>query len=652
MLRHSVNFTLRSALRIPRTQHQVRCFGTRRNKWIEKDSLVQDDIRDVATGRNVAPEVTLSPDSMELYQYDPQAYLQQVAGDDSKGEEDLRHQKVRDELDSRTGRGWTDPWEITEENWMSKLDPDDLPDWTPDSASKLSRERLKILEGGVPTLDELSKISLPPPPPPHPSAAAKEYAALRRQQQYKYILGRVAALAKDQVASIEKLETWEEKQNAVDELFESIEFTLKKKELVLGCHPKFPMWVEQAIEEYLESVQRPESEDDIVEKTQEERDEEALPIFMELFDRSDIEGDSAPTVPKILHPLQPHPKDGDGRMVEEWEISAHDEARRIMLRQSTREVARILCQNTSPRVYVNGAKGVGKTAALISIVAAARKSGHIVLFVPDGDRFRRHGHYIEPNSSHPGLFDLPVLTQELCMNLLESHGHDLEGMDAAIETKEKYMSADLIRRMPEALKGELSLAGLLQFGKDEVVFAPMCFSTVIETLMGQNDKPFLVVLDDFNCYYDYGHYFHMDYDEDVKKSIPLDRITLFKPFLDAMGIDTDPAMTSKNPFSIKRGGIVVGVSENRAVARRFTDGLTESAWEASRNTETEFPMHVVTVPRYSDLEVEHILSNFDTIGVGRLRFDRGDTVIDEQETSYLRMLSGSTGQLLLDACIV
>ena len=653
MLRHSVNFARRSVLRvrIPQPQHQVRCFGSRRNK-VFVDDEPDGDVRDKPQAST--PMVNLSPDVMELYQYDPDAYLSQVVSKngESQSDESLRHKKVRDELDSRTGRGWTDPWEITEDNWSSQLEFDDLPDWTPDSASKLSRERLKILEGGVPTLAELSKISLPPPPPPHPSSAAKEYAAHRRRLQYKYILGRVASLAKVEVARIEKLATWEEKQDAVDELFESIEFTLKKKEVVLGRHPLFPMWVEQALEEYLESVQKPDSEDDFMEKTEDAMDEEALPIFMELFDPSDVEGGSTPAVPKILHPLQPHPKDGDGRMVEEWEISAHDEARRIMLRQSTRQIARVLCQNTSSRVYVHGDRGVGKTAALLSIVAAARKSGHVVLFAPDGDRLRKHGHYIEPNSRHPGLFDLPVLSQEFCMNLLEYHGRDLEGMDAAIETKEKYLTTDLLRRMPEALKDELSLAGLLKFGKDEVVFAPMCYSTVIETLMQQNEKPFLVVLDDFNCYYDYGYYFHMNYDKDVKKSIPLDRITLFKPFLDAMGLDTDPSMTSKNPVPMKRGGIVVGVSENKAVARRFTDGLTQSALQASKDAGSDFPLDVVTVPRYSDLEVEHILSNFDTIGVGRLRFDRGDTVIDEQEASYLRMVSGSNGQLLLDASIV
>lgn len=61
---------------------------------------------------------------------------------------------------------------------------------------------------------------------------------------------------------------------------------------------------------------------------------------------------------------------------------------------------------------------------------------------------------------------------------------------------------------------------------------------------------------------------------------------------------------------------------------------------------------LVTMPRYSILEVEPILSHFDLIGIGRLRFDKGDTVIDEQEVKYLRMFSGSNAQLLLDGVII
>jgi hypothetical protein len=652
MLRLSLHLARRSSFRVctpqnQQTWNQIRCFGISRHaheRWNDEEEA--DDSMDSKTDSPM-----ISPNDMELYQYNPQAYLDQMSGDEAQDIEDKRQQKVRDELDMRTGRGWTDPWEISEAEWAAPTEHDDLPDWSPSSASKLSVDRVQLFGGGIPTLSELSNLPLPPPPPPHPSSnEARAFAAARKDSQYKYILGQVASITEPKVEEIKNLQTWEEKQDAVDELFEYVEAQLKDAEEILGRHPSFGVWVEKALEEYLESVQA--TEGDSEEKDELAKDDEAVPVFMELFDKNDEEGEAAPKVPTILRPLLPHPKDGDGHMVEEWELSAHDEARRIMLRQSTRQIARILDQNESFRVFVDGHRGVGKSAALLSVVAAARKSGHIVLFAPDGDRLRKYGHYIEPNPKHEGMFDLPLLSQEMCNNLFESHRRDLAGMDAAAETREKYLVEDLKKRIPDKYKDELSLAGLLQLAKEESVFAPMCYSTVVETLMNQEDKPFLIVLDEFNCYYDYGHYFHMDYDEDAKIPIPLDQISLFKPFMDAMGLATDPETDTKDPVPIKRGGVIVGVSENRAVARRFTDGLTASATKASKDIESKFPMHVVTVPRYSILEVEHILSNFDTIGVGRLRFDRGDTVIDEQEVSYLRMVSGSNGQLLLDACIV
>jgi small subunit ribosomal protein S29 len=42
----------------------------------------------------------------------------------------------------------------------------------------------------------------------------------------------------------------------------------------------------------------------------------------------------------------------------------------------------------------------------------------------------------------------------------------------------------------------------------------------------------------------------------------------------------------------------------------------------------------------------------EAIGIGRLRFDRGDTVMNKNEMGFLRMISGGVGQKLLDNCII
>ena len=101
-----------------------------------------------------------------------------------------------------------------------------------------------------------------------------------------------------------------------------------------------------------------------------------------------------------------------------------------------------------------------------------------------------------------------------------------------------------------------------------------------------------------------------------------------------------------DPVCISRGAIVVGTTESRSVAGKFTSTLEAVL------AEQEDSVKVVDVTAFSPLEVDHVLANYECIGIGRLRFDRGSTVMNEQEVAYLRMVSGGVGQKLLDASIV
>jgi hypothetical protein len=177
----------------------------------------------------------------------------------------------------------------------------------------------------------------------------------------------------------------------------------------------------------------------------------------------------------------------------------------------------------------------------------------------------------------------------------------------------------------------------------------MCFSAVVDTLMNQTEKPFLMVLDEFNCYYDRGHYFHMSYDEEVREAIPYDRINLFEHALGAMALSTDIEDENTTPKLMKKGAIIVGVTDSRCVPRKVTEGLTAVAESQAVSDDT---LTVVEVPRFSDLEVDHILANFESIGLGNLRLDRGDTLMNDQEVAYLKMVSGAIGQELLDASVL
>lgn len=254
-------------------------------------------------------------------------------------------------------------------------------------------------------MSELAQLALPPPPMIHPGhGQTKEYASQRKQAQINYIREQVIMIAEPKIDEILKLKSWQAKQDAVDQLFENVEFQLRDQEKVLSSHPLFGIWVEKALETYLRTFKKggqqpsvnagesttslsseegntvednttsddaspPEessstmttTDSDTISYPTAEDDAKALPMFMDCFSNEDEE---KAMVPSILHPLKPHPHDGPGRMVEEWELSAHSTSKRILLRQSTRKVARILEESINSRVYVTGRKGVGKVSNL------------------------------------------------------------------------------------------------------------------------------------------------------------------------------------------------------------------------------------------------------------------------------------------------
>lgn len=262
-----------------------------------------------------------------------------------------------------------------------------------------------------------------------------------------------------------------------------------------------------------------------------------------------------------------------------------------------------------------------------------------------------------------------MIAQEFCEQLLKSHGDDINKMTASEETMKEFLTDDQIKKVllkanDDEEKAEvempltLTLDKLLHVGIESSALSSGCYLSVLSTLMNQTEKPFTIVVDEFNCYYDHGHYFHMDYDETVKKAIPLNKISIFKPFMDAMGlypatagsdISPDGAVDSSQAM-MKWGSIVAAMSESKAVRRTFTKSLTESANALTKHE--SHPVNVVEVRRFNNVEVQHILYNFEITGIGRLRFDRGNTSLNPEEVEYLRMVSGGTGQHLMDACMI
>lgn len=92
---------------------------------------------------------TVSAADMEFYNQMMEEDSDDEESDEAIANEEFRRkqEEIQRELDTRTGRPWKDPWEITEEQWMSTATLDDLPSWSPEFVSRISQERVKLHPG-------------------------------------------------------------------------------------------------------------------------------------------------------------------------------------------------------------------------------------------------------------------------------------------------------------------------------------------------------------------------------------------------------------------------------------------------------------------------------------------------------------------------
>ena len=103
----------------------------------------------------------LSVEDMEFYDGDLSAFIDEEAElareEAEQEEEEMRRkeeqQRIREELDARTGRGWSDPWELTDEILHTTKYLNEVPDWQPSMASRISLDRVQIYPGGCCDVD-------------------------------------------------------------------------------------------------------------------------------------------------------------------------------------------------------------------------------------------------------------------------------------------------------------------------------------------------------------------------------------------------------------------------------------------------------------------------------------------------------------------
>lgn len=95
---------------------------------------------------------------------------------------------------------------------------------------------------------------------------------------------------------------------------------------------------------------------------------------------------------------------------------------------------------------------------------------------------------------------------------------------------------------------------------------------------------------------------------------------------------------------MKRGGFIAAIDHTRPVKQSVTDA-------ACKLLESEGVTNV-EVGRYSHIEFDHMLSNYEMIGVGKLRIYGANVVENEEEISLLRMKTGCVGLNVLNGIII
>ena len=388
---------------------------------------------------------------------------------------------IQEELDKRTGRLWTDEWIITDEEWMTDELYDDIEEWQVNKfVTRKALESVMVYSpstntntttssvNGVPNLLDLSKLSVPKQLPSHPGHGTPiKYANYRKKQITKKLHTSIQLAIHDDLIKILSMDSYDEKQVAVDALYENIVDTMAKRERVLSKLPNFHILVEEGLEKVLIMVQgslmkdgkkkkleevaaaeaeKSEEEVDLLAvdndkeedgkatptdasvKAKEETNVEDIidvmgvnnetptPVFMDILaaanslklpttasstgDDDDNEDSDAKEediqqttlskfftesnkddVPNLLYPLNVHKAEGVGRMVEEWQLAANKETKRIMIRDVMVDIASKIvdaancCANGddegekkrkgAARVFVSGKRGAGKVCSVL-----------------------------------------------------------------------------------------------------------------------------------------------------------------------------------------------------------------------------------------------------------------------------------------------
>ena len=113
-------------------------------------------------------------------------------------------------------------------------------------------------------------------------------------------------------------------------------------------------------------------DDDNEDSDAKEEDNQQQQVVSKFFTESNKDD-----IPNLLYPLNVHKAEGVGRMVEEWQLAANKETKRIMIRDVMVDIASKIVDAASCCASVDGDEGEKKKGAARVFVSGKRGAGKV-----------------------------------------------------------------------------------------------------------------------------------------------------------------------------------------------------------------------------------------------------------------------------------
>lgn len=166
--------------------------------------------------------------------------------------------------------------------------------------------------------------------------------------------------------------------------------------------------------------------------------------------------------------------------------------------------------DAAPLSVLDGPRGVGKSAALLRLVVAAREAGDVVVYVPSARRWTHGPGFFsaaalegkEPAVDGVGAvrwYDRPRQTLELLDALRDAHGEELAGIPCALETPAREDArARTVRDLVD--HGVAVLRDVDADWRVNPARGGAALDAVVRELAAQDAVPFMLAIDEYGSF--------------------------------------------------------------------------------------------------------------------------------------------------------